>query len=85
MGKTRLDSRVMLDANVLIAGSVWPRWPYEVLQHALRASSSWFSRRTLLLRPKPILPSHFQITPGVFVSLLKDRILIWSKPPPNSE
>ncbi len=25
----------MVDANVLIAGSVWPRWPYEVLQHAL--------------------------------------------------
>ena len=28
--------RVMVDANILIAGSVWPRWPYEVLQHALR-------------------------------------------------
>lgn len=26
----------MVDANILIAGSVWPRWPYEVLQHALR-------------------------------------------------
>lgn len=24
----------MLDTNVLIAGSVWPRWPYEVLLHA---------------------------------------------------
>ena len=28
--------RVMLDANVLIAGSVWPRWSYEVVQHALQ-------------------------------------------------
>jgi predicted nucleic acid-binding protein len=26
----------MVDANILIAGSVWPRWPYEVLQHALK-------------------------------------------------
>jgi putative PIN family toxin of toxin-antitoxin system len=26
----------MLDANILIAGVVWPRWPYEVVQHALR-------------------------------------------------
>ena len=26
--------RVMVDANILIAGSAWPRWPYEVLQHA---------------------------------------------------
>ncbi len=28
--------RVMVDATVLIAGSAFPRWPFEVLQHALR-------------------------------------------------
>jgi predicted nucleic acid-binding protein len=27
--------RVLLDANVLIAGTVWPRWQYEILRHAL--------------------------------------------------
>jgi putative PIN family toxin of toxin-antitoxin system len=27
--------RVMVDANVLVAGSAWPRFPYEVLQHAV--------------------------------------------------
>jgi predicted nucleic acid-binding protein len=26
--------RVAVDANVLIAGFGWPRWPYEVLRHA---------------------------------------------------
>jgi predicted nucleic acid-binding protein len=26
----------MLDVNVLVAGSIWPRWPYAVLQHALK-------------------------------------------------
>lgn len=26
----------MVDANILIAGIVWPRWPYEVMQHTLR-------------------------------------------------
>jgi predicted nucleic acid-binding protein len=26
----------MLDTTVLLAGIIWPRWPYEVLQHALR-------------------------------------------------
>lgn len=26
--------RVAIDANVLIAGIAWPRWPYEVLRHA---------------------------------------------------
>lgn len=27
--------RVMVDANVLVAGTGWPRWPYTLLQHAL--------------------------------------------------
>ena len=26
--------RVMVDANVLISGVVWPRWPYEILKYA---------------------------------------------------
>jgi predicted nucleic acid-binding protein len=32
----RSDLRVMVDANILIAGTGWPRFPYEVLQHAVR-------------------------------------------------
>ena len=28
--------RVMLDVNVLIAGTVWPRWQYAILEHALK-------------------------------------------------
>jgi predicted nucleic acid-binding protein len=28
--------RAAIDANVLITGIVWPRWAYEILQHALR-------------------------------------------------
>jgi len=36
MDQPQTDLRVMVDANILIAGSVWPRWSYEVLQHALR-------------------------------------------------
>jgi putative PIN family toxin of toxin-antitoxin system len=36
MEPTQPELRVMVDANILIAGSIWPRWPYEVLQHALR-------------------------------------------------
>ncbi len=34
LSKTKL--RVMVDTNVLLAGIVWPRFPHEVLQHALR-------------------------------------------------
>ncbi len=28
--------RVFLDANILISGTVFPRWPYEILQHGLK-------------------------------------------------
>jgi putative PIN family toxin of toxin-antitoxin system len=28
--------RVTVDANVLVAGSAWARWAYEVLQHAVK-------------------------------------------------
>ena len=36
MAADRSEWRVFVDANILIAGTVWPRWPYEVLQHALK-------------------------------------------------
>lgn len=32
----RPELRVFLDANVLLAGIVSPRWPWEILRHALR-------------------------------------------------
>jgi predicted nucleic acid-binding protein len=32
----RPDVRVMVDANVLLAGVVFPRWPWEILRHAVR-------------------------------------------------
>ncbi len=28
--------RILIDANILFAGVIWPRFPYEVLNHALR-------------------------------------------------
>lgn len=31
-----MPSRVAIDANILIAGIVWPRWPHEVLMHAIQ-------------------------------------------------
>ncbi len=37
MAEARPGLRVMVDANILIAGSVWPRWPHEVLRHAIAA------------------------------------------------
>jgi len=37
--------RVAVDANVLVAGTAFPRWSYEVLQHALKGDY------TLVLSP----------------------------------
>jgi predicted nucleic acid-binding protein len=36
MAKLAKKPRVLIDANVLFAGSAFPRWPYEVMRHALR-------------------------------------------------
>lgn len=35
MAASAEKARVLIDANVLFAGSAFPRWPYEVLRHAL--------------------------------------------------
>lgn len=36
MAQRQRPPRVMVDATVLIAGSAFPRWPHEVLRHALK-------------------------------------------------
>jgi len=56
MAKSKPDLRVMLDANILIAGSVWPRWPYEVLLHAVDGDFQ------LLLSPYIIAQARKQIS-----------------------
>lgn len=46
MATPAADLRVGLDANVLIAGCLWPRWPFEVLEAARRGMF-----RVVLFRP----------------------------------
>ena len=48
--------RVAVDTNVLIAGTLFPRWPYEVLQHALRGDFD------LILSPVVIREAERNIT-----------------------
>jgi predicted nucleic acid-binding protein len=45
----------MLDANVLIAGSVWPRFPYEILRHAIAGDFQ------LVLSPLVLAEAHKHI------------------------
>lgn len=44
--------RVMLDANVLVAGSLWPKFPYEVLEHAVKGDFQ------LVLSPQIIIEAR---------------------------
>lgn len=50
-----MSLRVAVDANVLIAGNTWPRWPYEVLLHALQDDYA------LILSPLVIAEARHQI------------------------
>jgi predicted nucleic acid-binding protein len=64
MAANQSKLRVMVDANILVSGSVWPRWPYEVLQHGLNGDFQLVlnqyvveeARRTLLKR----FPQHIE-------------------------
>ena len=56
MVKSRPDLRVMVDANILISGNVWPRWPYEVLLHAVAGDFQ------LLLTPYMISQARKQMS-----------------------
>ncbi len=64
MAVDRSKLRVMVDANILVAGSVWPRWPYELLRHALKGDFQLVlnqyvveeARRTLSKR----FPAHIE-------------------------
>ena len=48
--------RILVDANVLFAGTLWPRFPYEVLQHAVSGDYQ------LLLSPRIITEARVAIT-----------------------
>lgn len=48
--------RIMVDANVLIAGMTYPRFPYEVLQHALAGDYQ------LVLSPRIIQEAEVAVT-----------------------
>ena len=58
---SRTKLRVMVDTTVLLAGIIWPRFPYEVLQHALRGDFQ------LVLCPFVLTEAHrkfHEIFPG---------------------
>lgn len=59
MAGDQTELRVFVDANILIAGSVWPRWLYEVLQHALKGDYQLVINSYVLEEARRILVKRF--------------------------
>lgn len=80
----RVKPRVMVDTTILFAGTIWPRWPYEVLQHALRGDFQLVvspliveeARRTISAKFPASVP-HFE----TFMSLVTHEVV----PNPTAE
>ena len=51
--------RVFVDANILVSGTVWPRWPYEVLQHALKDDFTLIVSPYVLTEARRALAARF--------------------------
>ena len=51
----------MVDTTVLVAGLVWPRWPYEVLQHDLRGEFQMMLSPTVIKEARRIIEKKFPI------------------------
>ena len=64
--------RVMLDATVLIAGSAFPRWPHEVLRHALNGDFILVLSPLIILQAKIHLAKDFPNFLNNFKQLLKN-------------
>lgn len=70
MADDRTELRVFLDANILVAGSVWPRWPYEVLQHALKGDYRLVLNAYVIEEARRTLTARFQHEIGRFDAFL---------------
>jgi len=62
----------MLDATVLIAGSAFPRWPHEVLRHALNGDFILVLSPLIILQAKTHLVKDFPNFFNSFEQLLKN-------------
>ncbi len=63
----------MVDTSVLVAGLVWPRWPYEVLRHALREDFRLVLAPVIVAESRRIITRKF---PN-FLARIDDFLLRW--------
>jgi predicted nucleic acid-binding protein len=58
--------RVMVDANVLLAGNLWPRWPYEVLQHGIQGDFQLVLTPLVIEQVRRTIAARFALETGRF-------------------
>ena len=71
MDQIQPELRVMANANILIAGSVWPRWSYEVLQDALRGDFRLVLSDYVIQQALTLIQARFPIFSEQFDDLLQ--------------
>lgn len=69
--------RVMVDTTVLVAGSVWPRWPHEVLLAAYRGEFQLVLCPYVIDQARRVLKGRF---PHTILTVLR---IIWLRSPLN--
>jgi hypothetical protein len=70
MAQTQAELRVMVDTNILIVGSVWPRWSYEVLQHALQGDFRLVLSEYIVQQARKHIRARFHVYSDMFDELL---------------
>ena len=60
----------MVDANVLFSGILWPRWPYEVLQHGIRRDFQLVLSPFVIEQVRRTLSTRFASELGQFEAFL---------------
>jgi predicted nucleic acid-binding protein len=60
----------MVDTTVLVAGSCWPRWPYEILRASIRGDFQLLLCPYLVEQARRVLRARFSAHVGRFEELL---------------
>jgi predicted nucleic acid-binding protein len=62
----------MVDTSVLVAGIVWPRWPYQVLQHAVQGDFQLVLSPTIIEEATRKFAVRFPAYQQEFASFLRE-------------
>ena len=64
--------RVMIDTSVLLPGIIWPRWPHEILLHALKGDFQLVLSNFLIIEARDKFEEKFSAYREAFEEFLED-------------